>query len=264
MTYNRQADQPAPLFTIITVSYNAEGSIEPTLKSVDDQTFSHYEHLIIDGASTDNTLNILREHPSSSRRILSSPDHGIYDAMNKGLSIAKGDYVIFLNAGDTFHSDQTLQRIANTIINNDFPGVVYGQTDIVGKDRSRLADRHLTAPDNLTYDSFAEGMVVCHQAFVALRRICDQFDLRYSYSADYEWCIRVLQHSRNNVPMFEEPLVDFLAGGTSSRNRRKSLMERFKIMSYYYGFFPTLWRHIKFIPRFLRRKMVERKFASKI
>ncbi len=259
-----KADQPAPLFSIITVTYNAQDAIKPTLKSVDEQTCAHYEHLIIDGASTDGTLDATREHPNSRRRVFSSPDTGIYDAMNKGLAMAGGEYLIFLNAGDSLHSPDTLQRIADTIINNEFPGVVYGQTSIVGRDRSALADRHLTAPDNLTYESFAEGMVVCHQAFVALRRICDEFDLRYKFSADYEWCIRVLQHSRRNVAMQREAIVDFLGGGVSAKNRRASLVERFKIMSYYYGFFPTLLRHFRFIPRYLRRRRLEKSFASKL
>lgn len=262
MSTRSKADRPAPLFTIITVTYNAQGTLAPTLESVDRQTCTHYEHLIIDGASTDGTLDITRDHPNSHRRVFSSPDNGIYDAMNKGLAMANGEYLIFLNSGDSFHSPDTLQRIADTIINNEFPGVVYGQTQVVGKDRKRLADRHLTAPEKLTYHSFADGMVVCHQAFVALRRICDEYDLRYKLSADYEWCIRVLQHSRRNVPMFDEPLVDYLAGGMSAKNRRKSLMERFRIMSYYYGFFPTVLRHLKFIPRYLRRSRVERGFKS--
>ncbi len=259
-----KTDQPAPLFSIITVTYNAQDSIKPTLESVDSQTCVHYEHLIIDGASTDGTLDATREHPNPRRRIFSSPDSGIYDAMNKGIAMAGGEYLIFLNAGDSFHAPTTLQRIADTIINNEFPGVVYGQTQVVGKDRSVLAERHLTAPDNLTYDSFAEGMVVCHQAFIALRRICDEFDLKYRFSADYEWCIRVLQHSRGNVAVTGEPLVDFLGGGVSAKHRRASLIERFKIMSYYYGFFPTLLRHFRFIPRYLRRRKIEKSFASKL
>lgn len=259
-----KADKPAPLFSIITITYNARETIVPTLESVDAQTCPHYEHLVIDGASTDGTLDIARDHPNSRRRVFSSPDNGIYDAMNKGMAIAGGEYLIFLNAGDSFHSPDTLRRIADTIINNEFPGVVYGQTQVVGRNRERLADRHLKAPATLSYESFADGMVVCHQAFVALRRICDEYDLKYRLSADYEWCIRVLQHSRRNVPMFDEPLVDYLAGGMSAKNRRKSLVERFRIMCYYYGFFPTAARHLKFIPRYLRRWRLERKFASKL
>ena len=173
--------------------------------------------------------------------------------MNKGLANATGDYVLFLNAGDTLHSPHTLQHVADAIMENDYPGVVYGQTDIVDSQRRRLGARHLTAPDTLTLRSFADGMVVCHQAFVALRRIAEPYHLRWRFSADYEWCIRVLQHSRRNV-LLPEVIADYLNEGTTTRNWRRSLAERFRIMCYYYGFWPTALRHIKFLGRYLRRK----------
>lgn len=246
-----------PLFSIITVTYNAERELPATIGSVESQTFRHFEHLIIDGASSDDTLRIANADLPSHRTVTSTPDRGIYDAMNRGLGMAKGDYVIFLNAGDTFHSPATLSHVADRIMDFDFPGVVYGQTDIVDSEGRRIADRHLRAPEVLTYDSFREGMVVCHQAFFALRRLTENFDLQYRYSADYEWCLRVLQHSRMNIYM-DEVVADFRMEGTTSRNRFRSLRERFRIMSYYYGFFPTLLRHLSFIPRFLRRRSLER------
>lgn len=249
---NTEDKEPAPLFSVITVTYNAENELPATLRSVEEQSFRHFEHLIIDGASADDTLQIARSEMPSHRYVYSSPDRGIYDAMNKGLDLAKGDYVIFLNAGDTFHSPHTLSHVADKIMNYDFPGVVYGQTDIVDPAGRKVADRHLRAPEILTYDSFKEGMVVCHQAFFALRRITENFDLRYRFSADYEWCIRVLQHSRVNVYM-DEVLADYLQEGATTRNRFRSLRERFRIMAYYYGFIPTLLRHFSFIPRYLRR-----------
>ena len=241
-----------PLFTIITVTYNAENTIGCTIASVKEQTCTLYEHIVIDGDSSDSTIEIARRMLHPLMQFHSSPDAGIYDAMNKGLAIANGDYVIFLNAGDTFHSPDTLQHIADTIMENDYPGVVYGQTDIVDASRHRIGPRHLTAPDNLTLNSFANGMMVCHQAFVALRRITSYYDLRYRFSADYEWCIRVLQHSRRNV-LLPEVMIDYLNEGTTTRNHRRSLMERFRIMCFYYGFFPTVMRHFKFAIRSLRR-----------
>lgn len=246
-------EAPRPLFSIITVTYNAEQTIAPTIDSVAAQTCDLYEHLIIDGNSSDSTIDIIRRrmHPRLSFR--SAPDRGIYDAMNKGLANATGDYVLFLNAGDTLHSPDTLQHVADTIMENDYPGIVYGQTDIVDSQRRRLGARHLTAPDTLTLRSFADGMVVCHQAFVVLRRIAEPYDLRWRFSADYEWCIRVLQHSRRNV-LLPEVIADYLNEGTTTRNWRRSLAERFRIMCYYYGFWPTALRHIKFLGRYLRRK----------
>lgn len=250
-----------PLITIVTVTYNAAATLPPTLESVRSQDFDRFEHLIIDGASTDGTLDIARRDAHPWETVISERDRGLYDAMNKGLDRARGDYVMFLNAGDTLHAPDTLSRIARVILDNDFPGVVYGQTDIVDCSRHRVAGRHLEAPEHLTLKSFAEGMVVCHQAFIALKRITGPFDLSYRFSADYEWCIRVLQHSRNNV-MVPGVLIDYLAEGVTTRNRRASLAERFRIMSRYYGFWPTLWRHLGFIPRFLKRRRLEKKFIN--
>lgn len=237
-----------PLFSIITVTYNASATIGPTLASVAEQRCRLFEYLVIDGASTDNTLQLVNEAGIKEAKIQSEPDKGLYDAMNKGLGLAKGEYVIFLNAGDSFHSPDTLQRIADTIMDNDFPGIVYGQTDIVDKNRHRIGERHLRAPEELTLNSFANGMLVCHQAFVALRRITGPFNLKYRFSADYEWCIKCLQHSRHNV-YIPQVLIDYLNEGVTTANHRKSLMERFRIMCYYYGTIPTILRHIKFLFR---------------
>lgn len=242
-----------PMFSIITVTYNAASTLPPTLRSVAEQTCGLYEHIIVDGASSDGTIELALKFENPRIRFSSAPDRGIYDAMNKGLADATGDYVIFLNAGDTFHTPETLQQIADEVMANDYPGVVYGQTDLVDADRRRIGPRHLTAPDNLTLQSFSNGMMVCHQAFVALRRITGPFNLNYRFSADYEWCIHVLQHSKRNV-LIPEVIIDYLSEGMTTRNRRRSLMERFRIMCYYYGTVPTIMRHFRFALRFLKSK----------
>lgn len=243
------------LFSIITVSFNAESTIERTIESVDSQTFGDYEHLIVDGASKDNTLKILARHASTKRSIISEPDKGIYDAMNKGICHTSGKYLIFLNSGDKFHTVDTLAIIAKTIEDHDFPGIVYGQTDIVDNEGCRIGPRHLSAPEELSLKSFAKGMLVCHQAFVALRRITGGYDLKFKFSADYDWCIRCLQHSHRNIGLTDTVLIDYLNEGVTTRNRFKSLLERFRIMSFYYGLIPTLARHVSFIFRALKRKL---------
>lgn len=240
-----------PLVSIITVTLNATDTIDRTLASVKEQTFTNYEFIVIDGGSTDNTLDKVRTAAFKNISIVSEKDRGIYDAMNKGLEMAFGNYVIFLNAGDAFHTPNTLHLIADAIITNDFPGIVYGQTDIIDNEGHRLYPRHLRAPKHLTLDSFKDGMVVCHQAFVALRKLTGPFDLRYRFSADVDWCIRCLQHSKHNL-YIDDVLIDFLNVGATSRNHRRSLIERFKIMCYYYGTLSTIMRHIKFIPRYLK------------
>lgn len=242
-----------PLFSIITVSYNAASTLPATLASIREQTCRLYEYILIDGASADDTVKLASESGIDPMTIISEKDKGIYDAMNKGLGIATGDYVIFLNAGDSFHNAHTLQLIADAIMDNDYPGIVYGQTQIVDSSRKRIGDRHLTAPADLTLDSFKNGMVVCHQAFIVLRKLVDNYDTRYRFSADYEWCIRCLQRSQRNC-YIDRILIDYLSEGVTTANHRASLLERFRIMSHYFGFFPTLFRHVGFFIRNLRRK----------
>lgn len=246
----------APLISIITVTFNAGATLPATIKSVEEQSFKDFEYIIVDGKSRDNTLELARAYRFKNLEIKSEPDKGIYDAMNKGIGMAKGRYLIFLNAGDSFHSPDTLQRIADAISDNDTPGIVYGQTELVDSNRNSLGPRHLTAPEVLTYESFKHGMLVCHQAFVVLAKIAPLFDLKYKLSADYDWCIQCLQHSRKNVYL-PGVMIDYLSEGASTQQRRRSLRERFKIMCYYYGTFPTIMRHISFVPRFLanRRRM---------
>lgn len=243
-----------PLFSIITITYNASETVERTVRSVAEQSFTDYEHIIIDGASRDNTLEIINNCPrEDKRRVYSEPDNGLYDAMNKGVGQASGTYLVFLNAGDKFHSPDTLAEIAAATRTDELPGIIYGQTNLVDNEGTYLAPRHLTAPENLKYKDFARGMLVCHQAFVALRKIAPLYNLKWRYSSDYEWCIICLQHSRHNV-YTGSVLIDYLAEGITTANRRRSLIERFKIMSRYFGFWPTLWRHLGFIKRFINHK----------
>ena len=246
-----------PLFSIITVCYNAGKTLGRTLESIDSQTCKNYEHIVVDGASSDGTLDVIAAHPNALRRHVSEPDKGLYDAMNKGMGLAKGKYLIFLNAGDKFHSPETLAAIAATAKAHGTPAIIYGDTDIVDMEGRYLGPRHLLAPAKLTLNSFAQGMLVCHQAFIPLKRITGFYSMKYRYSADYEWCIRCLHHARKTVKVEGESLVDYLNEGLTSSNRMASLLERFKIMTYYYGFFPTLFRHIGFIGRYARRRMAQ-------
>lgn len=247
------ASKEKPLFTIITVTYNAADTITRTMESVAAQTCADFEHLIIDGASKDSTVDIARRLATPQCVITSERDKGLYDAMNKGIARANGRYLIFLNAGDAFHSSDTLRQIADTIEARNFPGVVYGQTQLVDAEGNRVADRHLTAPQKLNYKSMADGMVVCHQAFVALAKLAPLYDLKYKYSADYDWCIQCLQHSRNNV-LLPGIMIDYLHEGMTTANHKASLIERFRIMCFYYGTVFTIIKHLSFVPRYIKRK----------
>jgi glycosyltransferase involved in cell wall biosynthesis len=236
-----------PLFSIITITYNAAATLPPTLRSVEQQTYTNYEYIVVDGASTDATLALV-EASSLDARVLSEPDKGLYDAMNKGVKMAVGEYLIFLNAGDAFHAPDTLQRVAD-IIGADRPGVVYGETAIVDAERNFIMMRRLRAPETLTWRSFAQGMLVCHQAFIARRDIAPLYDLQYRYSADVDWCIRCMKQTRELLNT-HLTLIDYLNEGETTRHHRASLKERYAVMCHHYGTLPTMLRHIGFAFRY--------------
>ena len=241
-----------PLFSIITITFNAEKELPPTLDSVSRQTFHDFEYLIIDGKSSDSTVKIAQES-GIRMTMISEPDKGLYDAMNKGMRKAKGKYLIFLNAGDAFHSPETLSEIATTAEANGYPDIVYGQTQLVNSSREFVGMRHLSAPKHLTFKSFSRGMLVCHQAFVVKREIAGPYDLRYRFSADYEWCLRCLKRMKSSA-YTGTTLIDYLTDGLTEKNHKASLKERYRIMCDYYGTVPTIIRHIGFFFRNLRRK----------
>lgn len=240
-----------PLFSIITVTWNAAQVIEPTLRSIKEQSFTNYEHIVMDGASKDNTLELVSKAGIASARVFSEPDKGLYDAMNKAIACARGTYLIFLNAGDSFAASDSLMRLAEAAASS--PGVIYGQTQVVNAAREVVGMRHHTAPDVLTADSFKQGMLVCHQAFVARRDLVEPYDLSYRFSADYDWCIRVLKRSDRNAYVGDKPVISFLTDGLTDKHHLDSLKERFSIMCRYYGTVPTVLRHLAFIHRAIKR-----------
>lgn len=241
-----------PLISIITITYNAAGALTPTMKSVKEQSFTDYEHLIIDGASKDNTLDIARTLGGKNLRILSEPDKGLYDAMNKGLDMAKGKYVLFLNAGDTFHSQDTLSAYGKEAAKG--ADIIYADTVIVDKDRRVLAPRHLSAPRILSFQSFSKGMLVCHQAFMVRKDLAPHYDLHYRFSADYDWTVKCLKRTKpGKCANLNTVAINYLSDGLTDKNKLKSLRERFKIMCGHYGTLPTIFNHIKFIFRAAKR-----------
>lgn len=236
--------------SIITVTYNAEATIERTLESVAMQTYPDIEHLVIDGASKDRTVEIARRYPHAI--VVSEPDKGLYDAMNKGLKRATGDYLCFLNAGDKLHSKDTLAHLIELVSNGSPVGVLYGDTHIVDAQGNFLRSRRLTPPEHLTWRSFKAGMLVCHQAFYINRRIAQPYDLTYRFSADFDWCIRCMKEGEKRGMKnlyLREPLADYLSEGMTTANQKASLKERFRIMAKHYGLCTTIIQHIWFIFR---------------
>lgn len=244
-----------PLITIITVTYNAESVIEKTLDSLRHQTFQDFEHLVIDGKSYDTTIKKIVETNLPQTFLISEPDRGLYDAMNKGLGLAKGKYLLFLNAGDSFHSEDTLMHYALAALRDK--DIIYGDTIVVDKQGTKISDRHLSVPEKLTKKSFSDGMLICHQAFMVKKDLVERYDLAYRYSADYDWCIKSIKKSdADNNENLGMVTIDFLSDGLTDKHKYESLRERFQIMSRHYGLPVTIMKHIGFIFRALKRGRV--------
>ncbi len=244
----------SPKFTIITITYNAARWLERTVVSILSQSYPNIEYLIIDGGSKDGTVDIIKQYAPGIAYWISEPDKGLYDAMNKGLKQATGDYVWFINAGDTLQSAATVQRIAMKIgKRSSLPDVIYGETSIVDAEGKPLGMRRLKAPKQLSWKSFRMGMLVCHQSFIAKRTIAPEYDLQYRLSADYDWCIRCLKQAKSiyNTKMI---LSNYLEEGLSTQQRKASLKERYEVMCKYYGKFATIILHGWFALRFYYAK----------
>ena len=241
------------LFSIITVTYNASLWLERTIQSVISQSYPNIEYIIIDGNSTDGTLDLIKKYQSAIAHCVGEQDRGLYDAMNKGLKLATGDYVWFINAGDTLYSETTVQEIANLLDSENLPDIIYGETQIVDTEGNLLSMRRLKAPENLSWKSFRMGMLVCHQSFLVKRKIAESYNLQYRLSADYDWCIRCLKKA-DTVLNAHLILSRFLEAGLSAANRKESLKERYRIMCENYGKFSTQIRHIWFAIRFYSAK----------
>ena len=235
-----------PRISIITICYNAASTISRTLRSVSAQTYPNIQYLIIDGASKDNTLELVRELAPEAA-IYSERDKGIYDAMNKGLDRATGDYVWYLNAGDALVSPTTVEDLVRATCTGDsLPDVLYGDTRLIDAEDRDLGLRRLRPPHQLDWRSFRSGMLVCHQAFVAKRTISPHYDLSYRFSADVDWCIRVLKEAKTTA-FYPEPIALYLNEGTTTANHRASLIERFHVMRHHYGLVTTVLQHLRFL-----------------
>jgi len=247
-------------FSIITCTYNAGNVLRRTLRSVSQQGYTSVEHIIVDGASGDDTVGIALEYQKESMgsghevMVKSERDKGLYDAMNKGIDMASGTYIAFLNAGDTLPQPDTLERIAQ-VAEQARAGVIYGDTDIVDDEGHFVRHRRLTPPDNLTWRSFKQGMLVCHQAFYANTTLAKETrynNEEYKYSADVDWCIRVMKLAeQRHMPLarVQGVIANYLEGGMTTENHRASLAERFKIMCQHYGVATTLAMHAWFLVR---------------
>lgn len=210
--------------TIITVTYNSASTLAATLQSVASQDYKNIEHLVIDGGSRDGTLDIVARHGQHVARTISERDKGIYDAMNKGMALATGDFIGFLNSDDILASEYSISRLALAALNAD---AVYGNLEYVSEnDLNRVVRRwHAGAynPNRLYF-----GWMPPHPTFYICRRLMQEvgnFDTSMCIAADYEYILRCLTSRSLRVQYVDDVLVKMRLGGVSNRSFKTILQK---------------------------------------
>lgn len=239
--------------SIITVVLNAADTIEDTLRSVAAQTYPEVEHIVVDGGSTDGTLELIQRHRALIATLISEPDRGIYDAMNKGIAAASGDVVGTLNADDFYVDTHVLEKIARAFAD---PAVGACYADLVyvdGNDTNKVVRYWKSRPyaDGL----FEKGWLPAHPTFFVRRAVYRQFggfDVRYRYQADFELSMRLLAVHKLPSVYLPEVIVKMRMGGVSNRsvlNVIKGNLEAYRACR----------RHgLKVSPLFMVRKVLSR------
>ncbi len=217
-------------FSIITVCYNAEDCIEGTIRSVLHQSYKNIEYIIIDGGSKDNTMKIINKYKGDIDVIVSEPDQGIYNAMNKGQKLAKGEYLNFLNAGDTFKNKNTL-----SIVNEN----IKKETKIISGDFNLITTNNkskIIKTKKITWKYFKKDFYACHQAIFIHSSIVSFYDVSYKIKADYKWVLDALSKTEEaSVVKIYQPLVNYDANGFSSQNSFNNLNELIRLQKNYFG-----------------------------
>lgn len=235
--------------SVITVVWNGAADLEKTLSNLTalDESAAALELVVIDGGSTDGTQEVMERFRDRIAYGVSEPDKGLYDAMNKGIRAATGDYLWFVNAGDTVYEQDALTRIFGGSLPTA-ADVYYGETLMLDAAGQPIGLRKKSLPrGGLTWRSLERGMVVCHQSFIVRREIAPLYDTeRYRLAADIDWVIVCLQRASSVVDT-GFILSCFAPGGVSTRRRRASWRERWTIMQRRYGLWRTVRAHMGFV-----------------
>jgi glycosyltransferase involved in cell wall biosynthesis len=218
--------------SVITVSYNAEATVDACIRSVIGQTYNNVEYIIIDGASTDNTLAFIKKHESHIHKIVSEPDKGIYDAINKGIDLATGDIIGVLNADDFFSGPHILHSIAAAFKSGE-ADVLYGDLDYIDK-KGNIVRKWRSG--EYKYGKFNYGWMPPHPTFYCRRVLFEKFgnySLGFGTAADYELMLRFIHLKQVPVYYLEQVLVKMTVGGVSNssyKNRIEALCYDLKAM----------------------------------
>ena len=203
--------------SIITICYNNEKDIRPTLESVINQTYSNIEYIIVDGKSKDNTLSIVDEYKDKISKIISEPDKGLYDAINKGIKNATGDVIGLIHAGDCLHDNKVIEKVVNHFQKNDID-ISYGNSKIVN-DKNRPV--RINISPEYKRSLVKKGWMPSHQSIYVRRELFDKYgyyNLDLHPTSDYEWFLRYFYFNTPRIKRLNEFIIRFSMGGISTKS----------------------------------------------
>jgi len=241
-----------PSISVITVCFNAERTIADTIASVGRQRFAQWEHLIIDGGSRDGTVATAQLASAGLARIISEPDRGIYDAMNKGIRLAEKEVVGFLNADDMYHDDLVLADVARRFLDPRIDAV-FGNLDYVSQDGIRVIRCWRSRP--YTQGAFGRGWMPPHPTFFIRRSVFSRlgnFDLSYRIAADFDLMNRFFTRGRIRSVHIPRTLVRMRVGGVSNASRQvimRNQVENIRSLTGTFGMVPPAYPIFKLADR---------------
>lgn len=205
-----------PYFSIITATYNSEENIKGCIDSIKSQTFKDFEHIVIDGLSSDNTINVIKANQIENQVVVSEKDRGIYDALNKGIDRSNGKFIVFLHSDDLFFESNTLQKIHDFLEDKQCDGL-WGNLIYVDKKNRRTVRRWR---DN-KFRSLYLGWMPPHPTLVIKKEIYDEigtFNTQFKIAGDYDFCVRLFRRKSFEIICLDTTLIEMNTGGTSNKS----------------------------------------------
>ncbi len=251
--FYKKSDPGKPLITVITVSFNCEKFIEQTIKSVIGQTYDNVEYIIVDGGSTDKTVDIIKRYDEMLDLWTSGPDNGVYDAMNNGIRESGGSYLLFLNADDYFLDKDAVSLAAGEITRSMEPDIVYGRTLMADENRNVS----LLMGKMIGIEDLKKGITIPHPSSFIKKDLLVRFDMfnrDYKIAADFDFFCRCII-SGCSLKFLDRVLVFFRIGGLSGNFN--AVLETASIIKKYFGFRPFFrYKTLRYSKEFIRRILV--------
>lgn len=213
--------------SIIIVCLNAKDTIENTFTSIFNQTYKNFEVIVIDGMSNDGTLDIINNYHEKISYFISEPDNGIYHAMNKGIEAASGDFLIFLNADDSFYDESVLDKAANALIENKESKILFGDAIYLSNNKKsfRVSFNNIKNDLSLIFNN------ICHQSIFyhgSLFKAYGKYNLNYTSYSDWDFNIKCMMQNRVLSLYLPFPIANFSLNGISSSKNSKKICKKEK------------------------------------